>query len=183
MASIRRHPNAPTRWQVRYRDPTGRQRTKSFARKADAEKWAVMIEAGKLQGDWLDPHLGKTTVREWSERWFATTVHLKPKTRAGYESLLRLHVLPAFGALPLNRIQPLDVRQWVAKLSNGFDTIVGYHPIGLCCFQESRMNLGFTDTPSISSTTGFISQFVENRIAFSRPSIYKPIYQRLEFLV
>ncbi len=119
MASIRRHPNAPSRWQVRYRDPTGRQRTKSFGRKADAEKWAVLIEAGKLQGEWIDPHLGKTTVREWSERWFATTVHLKPKTRAGYESLLRLKVLPAFGDVPLNRIQPVDVRQWVAGLTTG----------------------------------------------------------------
>jgi integrase len=116
LASIRRHPNARSRWQVRYRDPTGRQRTKNVARKADAEKSAVTVEAGKLKGDWLDPELGKTTLGEWSARWLATTSHLKPKTRAGYESLLKCHVLPAFGDGPLNRIEPLDVRQWVARL-------------------------------------------------------------------
>ena len=50
MASIRRHPNAKSRWQVRYRDPTGRQRTKNFAKKSEAERWAAIVEADKLRG-------------------------------------------------------------------------------------------------------------------------------------
>jgi integrase len=41
---------------------------------------------------------------------------LKPKTRAGYDSLLRSHVLPEFGQVPLGRIEPLQVRQWIAAL-------------------------------------------------------------------
>jgi integrase len=47
----------------------------------------------------------------------STTVGLKPKTRQGYESLLRAHLLPAFGNVSLARIQPVDVREWVARLN------------------------------------------------------------------
>jgi len=69
-------------------------------------------------GEWVDPRLGKTSFREWSRRWSSTTIGLKPKTQQGYESLLRAHLLPAFGEVPLVRIQPVDVREWVAGLSD-----------------------------------------------------------------
>jgi hypothetical protein len=36
-------------------------------------------------------------VGELAERWYATTVTLKPKTREDYRSLLHNHILPAFG--------------------------------------------------------------------------------------
>ncbi len=49
LASIRRHPEAPNHWQVRYRDPSGRQRPKNFARKSDADKYAAIVEAGISQ--------------------------------------------------------------------------------------------------------------------------------------
>ncbi|MGH2732797.1 MAG: tyrosine-type recombinase/integrase [Actinomycetota bacterium] len=35
----------------------------------------------------------------------------------GYESLLRRHVLPAFGDYPLGRIDTLQIREWVAQMS------------------------------------------------------------------
>lgn len=116
MAHIRRHPNAGGRWQVRYMDPGGRERAKNFARKSDAEKFLVTVEADKLRGEWVDPRLSKITFREWRERWWGTTPHLKPYTREGYESLLRVHILPRFGNVPLGRIQPLDIREWVSDL-------------------------------------------------------------------
>jgi Phage integrase, N-terminal SAM-like domain len=49
-------------------------------------------------------------------RWRGTTVHLKPKTRAGYESLLRTLILPELGRARLRDIDPLWVREWVAGL-------------------------------------------------------------------
>jgi hypothetical protein len=39
LLNIRRHPVDPSRWQVRYIDPTGRERSKTFKRKIDAEKF------------------------------------------------------------------------------------------------------------------------------------------------
>jgi hypothetical protein len=43
------------RWRARYRDPSGRERSKSFARKVDAEQFLVSIEDAKLRGAYVDP--------------------------------------------------------------------------------------------------------------------------------
>ena len=116
MAHIRRHPKIRDRWQVRYVDPSGRERARNFSRKSDAGKFLVTVEADKLRGDWVDPRLSRITSGEWMERWWGTTSHLKPYTREGYESLLRVHILPRFGEIALGRIQPVDVREWVSGL-------------------------------------------------------------------
>ncbi|MGF1617173.1 MAG: hypothetical protein ACFCU2_05120 [Acidimicrobiia bacterium] len=42
--------------------------------------------------------------------------HLKPKTFAGYESLLEVHILPRFGASRLDRVDSLSIEGWVADL-------------------------------------------------------------------
>lgn len=114
MAHIRRHPKSRDRWQVRYLDPRGRERAKNFTRKADAERFLVSVETDKLRGEWVDPRLSKITFADWTERWWGTVSHLKPYTLEGYESLLRVHILPHFGDVPIGRIQPIEVREWVS---------------------------------------------------------------------
>ena len=56
------------------------------------------------------------TFGTWVERWRGTVAHLKPKTRQGYESLLKCYILPSFGEIPLAKIQPVDVRYWVSAM-------------------------------------------------------------------
>lgn len=116
MAHIQHRSGRRKPWQVRYRDPSGRERARSFLRKADASRFAFTVEADRLRGEWTDPRLSKTTVSEWSERWLRTKVHLKPKTLAGYESNLRAHVLPAFGSYQLRHVERMAVEEWVADL-------------------------------------------------------------------
>jgi integrase len=116
MAHIRRHPKAKDHWQVRYVDPSGRERARNFARKSDAEKFVVTVEADKLRGEWIDPRLSKITFHEWVDRWWNTMAHLKPYTLEGYESLLRVHIMPVFGSVSLGRIHPIDIREWMAQL-------------------------------------------------------------------
>ena len=62
----------PGRWRARYRGPDGRERSRTFERKADAERWLSTQAADVLRGDWTDPKLGRMTFREWVERWEAT---------------------------------------------------------------------------------------------------------------
>jgi hypothetical protein len=107
------------RWRARYRDPSGRERSKSFARKVDAERFLRHVEADLVRGQWVDPHHGRTTVGELADRWFATTATLKPKTREDYRSLLDNHVLPAFGQRPVVSIDTLAIRGWLAGLVGG----------------------------------------------------------------
>jgi integrase len=107
------------RWRARYRDPSGRERAKSFARKVDAERFLVGIEDAKLRGAYVDPGAGKVSFGEWAERWYTTTAHLKPSTRRDYRMLLDHQVLPAFGDWTLASIDTLAVREWRAGLLAG----------------------------------------------------------------
>ena len=65
MASIHRRHTASgeIRWDVRYRDPDQRQRTRTFHRKVDAQKFANLVEADIARGEWLDPGPGQGDVR------------------------------------------------------------------------------------------------------------------------
>jgi hypothetical protein len=56
MAHIdRRNRGGTIRYVARYIDPAGRERSKSFTRRADAQKYLTEIEAAKLKGIWVDP--------------------------------------------------------------------------------------------------------------------------------
>jgi integrase len=124
------------RWKARYRNPRdpSKELSQTFTRKADAEGWLTARLAEIQRGEWVDPRRGKTSLGEWADRWFKSRAALKPTTRAGYEALLRNQILPRFGSQPLARIQPIDVSEWVAKLtSDGLSssrTRQAYHLLG-----------------------------------------------------
>ena len=56
------------------------------------------------------------TLEAWSKEYLGFSVHLKPKTRIGYESLLRTRILPSFGTLSLHAFDGLAIRRWVAAM-------------------------------------------------------------------
>lgn len=118
MASIERRTTAvgEIRWDVRYRAPDRRHRTKTFRRKLDAQRFAHSVETDITRGEWLDPSLGRELFTEWADRWLSTTTHLKPKTRESYESILRRHLVPAFGQLPVGRIDHPSVLKHLSRL-------------------------------------------------------------------
>lgn len=116
MAHIEKRSDRRKPWRVRYRDPTGRERSRSFARKVDADRFMATVQADLIRGDWTDPRLSQVTVDEWAERWFHTKSHLKPKTLAGYRSNLHAHVLPTFGRYQLRHVDRMAVEEWVADL-------------------------------------------------------------------
>ncbi len=103
-------------YQVRYRDPNGRQRARHFARKTDATRFARAVETDMARGDWLDPRLSRVTFAEWAEDWWSQAAHLKPKTRDDYGRTLALHVLPALGATPIGSVDRAVMRRFVSEL-------------------------------------------------------------------
>src|SRR2546423_522715 len=60
--------------------------------------------------------LDELTLEAWSGEWLGFSVHLKPKTFIGYQSLLRTRILPTFGTLPLDAIDGLAIRRWIAEM-------------------------------------------------------------------
>ena len=104
-------------WTVRYRDPSGHQKRRTFKRHSEAAAFRSQVETAILSGTYIDPTATRLSFSAWATRWLNTRTHLKPKTLYGYESLLRVHLLPRFGDTPLHAIDYLDVEAFVADLS------------------------------------------------------------------
>lgn len=115
MASIAKRPNG--QWRARYRDATGREHARHFPRKLDAERWLRGQQTRLDQGDWVSPDRGRMLFGEFSGAWLNRQQHLKPSTRARYESILNVHLLPRWGRAPLARITYEDVSHFVSGLT------------------------------------------------------------------
>ena len=73
-------------WRASYHGPDGRQRSKSFQRKGDAERWLSQQRSFIVQGDWTDPARGRITFGEYAARLAGLArTDLKPKTRHQYK--------------------------------------------------------------------------------------------------
>ncbi len=106
----------PGRWRARYRAPNGNERSRTFSRRVDAERWLAEMEVAKGRGEWIDPRLGRTTFGEWTEEWQRTIVDLRDSTLSRDLGMVRNHLLPHFGRTPLAAITTTDVRSLVAQL-------------------------------------------------------------------
>lgn len=104
----------PGRWRARYRGPDGRERSQTFARRVDAERWLAGVTVSTAKGEWIDPALGRVTFAEWTERWAPTIVDLRPNTLSRDLGMVRTHLIPAFGPVPLAKLTTVDVAAWVA---------------------------------------------------------------------
>jgi integrase len=120
MASVHKRPLARGgfTWVVRYRDPSNRARERAFRNAADARAFAKTIEADVVRGGFLDPSLNRTRFAYWADQWFGTTVGLRPKTRQGYESVLRVHVLPHFGGWQIGAVDTPSVRAFLGGMAD-----------------------------------------------------------------
>ncbi|MPZ69903.1 MAG: tyrosine-type recombinase/integrase [Actinobacteria bacterium] len=104
-------------WKVRYRDPDRVERSKTFAKKSEAEDFAATIETEILRGDYIDPRAGKVKLEDWAAKWL-TTITVKPKTKAQYEGSLRSRILPIFGKRQLAGIRRSDIQAWIAGMND-----------------------------------------------------------------
>ena len=77
--------NGRARWCARYRTPDGHQRTRTFARKVDADHFLVEIEASKQRGSFVDPRRASPTVGDWADDWLTAPadLSLQPATLRG----------------------------------------------------------------------------------------------------
>ena len=114
--SVAKRPNG--KYRARYRDTAGREHSRHFDRKADAERWLSSVKNSIARGEWIDPALAKVTVSDWATRWLGNQVQLKPSTRFRYEALLRNQVLPVWERVALSAVTHTDVGEWIRRLSD-----------------------------------------------------------------
>ena len=115
----------PVRWRARYRTAKGEERSRTFARKIDAERWLATVEASKVRGDWIDPQVQQVSVQELGDRLLSTK--RDPNTKAWNRAMLR-HVTDRWGSDAVVSVNHLDVQAWVNELEvagRGPDTVRG----------------------------------------------------------
>ncbi len=107
------------RWQARVRDPFTNKLLAigTFDDRDAAERAQVFAMADQARGSWRPPSGGRETFGQWADRYLATTAHLRPKTRANYESTLRVHLLPEFANVEIRRLDRPAVRAFLAQLA------------------------------------------------------------------
>lgn len=105
------------RWRARYRAADGRERSRSFPRKVDADRWLRDQTAALDRGDWVDPARARLTFAAFVPTWRAwAETALRPTTLALDVGVLERRLLPRFGPVPLGRITADDVRKLMADI-------------------------------------------------------------------
>jgi integrase len=104
------------RWRVRWFDPGGAERAKSFERKPDAERHRNEVETRLGDGSYRDPAAGKVKFEEVAESWIAAQAHLKRSSRNRYREVLDVYVLPQWGGHAVNRIDFEDIAAWIGTV-------------------------------------------------------------------
>lgn len=111
------------RYRVRVTDEATGERVSlgTFPTKADAEQALAGAIADQARGRWVRPDAGGVVLEEYARQWVASRLGrngepLRPRVRQLYEGLLRLHIAPTLGQVPLGKLRPATVRTWHAGL-------------------------------------------------------------------
>lgn len=111
-------PIGSTRYQARWLDLAGKQKSKNFALKRQAEQHLKMIISTMDQGTYTDPRAGKVTLSAYVAQWSAAQAW-EESTRATKASTLK-HLTAAFGARPIASIRPTEVQGWTSTITKKY---------------------------------------------------------------
>lgn len=103
------------RWRAYFRDPTGKQRSKTFRIKKDAALFLAEMETSKTRGAYVSPHAGRMLFADHAAEWMATW-NTEITTAARDTSIMRTHALPRWGSVQLVKIDHLALQAWVTEL-------------------------------------------------------------------
>jgi integrase len=118
--NVRRLPSG--RYQIRYPGPDGRIRTgpETYERKGDADRALVLVESDIRTGRWTDPERGRVKLADYPAIWITERPGLRPRTADNYRWLLKKHIVPHLGGVPVGKLSTPMIREWRATLlANG----------------------------------------------------------------
>lgn len=118
MAHIqKRYRGGRVRWIARAVNPERRELNKTFDRKIDAEHWLTTIEGAKLRGEWIDPERGRVRFSDVTQAWLASNPNKRPTTYARDAAVIRAHLDPVIGGVPVGKLRPSHVRAVVERMT------------------------------------------------------------------
>lgn len=123
--SIKQRPDGV--WRARYRDVAGREHSRHFKLKRDAQRWLDEVTTSVVTGQYIDPKAAQVTFRTYANAWLAAQVHADA-TAVLYRGHLERHAFPVIGDKPLSSILTSTMQAWVKRLSVGDDERPGLAP-------------------------------------------------------
>ncbi|MDP4506181.1 site-specific integrase [Nonomuraea turcica] len=103
------------RWLAVWAGPDGREKTKAFAKKVDADRYAAAQEVDAARGIYIDPRSARLTLSEWCQTWLAGYATRRSST----VRQARVHIAQItahLGAMQLSALRPSHVRSWTSRL-------------------------------------------------------------------
>lgn len=108
------------KYQVRFVDPQGRRRGKSFERLEDARAFQALAKLGKSTSDLVDG-VSTQPFSTWAWEWLDTRLHQQASKKTKNASIIEKHLIGdahhGFGRQPIGTISQLDVQRWVSWMS------------------------------------------------------------------
>jgi integrase len=107
------------RYKVRYLDPDGEEKSRSFPdkQKKRAEDFLIGVESDKREGKYVNPQAGKKTFKPIAENWLKGQSP-DAATRCVLRSRLDSQIYPHFENKPIGSIKPSSVRDWLGNLDD-----------------------------------------------------------------
>lgn len=109
-----------TKWRVRWRDGSGKLKSRSFDAKKPAEAFDAEITYKKSAGAAL-PQSGRKTLGTVWEKWEQLTARsLAENTRRTYKAMWAKHIEPELGDTPLSQLadQPIIFDEFIAAMAD-----------------------------------------------------------------
>ncbi len=100
-------------YRARYRDPLGRQRSETFTRKADAERYLREMQVEIERGRWIDPAGADLALAVWADEFLSLARRLSPSTQDTYRRDLKRYILPRFGDYRIGRLPAGEIENWL----------------------------------------------------------------------
>lgn len=112
MASIKKRPDGV--WRARYRDDEGKEHSRHFRRKIDAQKWLDGVTASVVTGSYVDPKAGVITFAGFFGVWSKRQIWTQGTTRASTLAVKST----TFAGTELRTLRRSHIEQWVKTMTD-----------------------------------------------------------------
>lgn len=138
------------KWRARYRDDQGREHSRHFDRKVDAQRWIDEITTSVVSGTYVDPRAGDVSFSAFYDDWSSRQLWVR-KTRENAD--LAAGSVP-FSHMPISSIRRSHVETWIKAMTTDLaaSTIKTRYVIVRSVFRAAVIDRVIAADPSASVT-------------------------------
>lgn len=119
------------RWLAVWVEPDGKRRKKGFATKDAAQAHLDDIAHKTRSGTYVSAERGAITTADWSVIWLNAQTHLKESGKYTTDGIIRKHIIPTWGTVPIGAITHEEAQAWLNTLPVAASTVRRIHGVFL----------------------------------------------------